>query len=296
MFRDVVDAQWLTLPLLPFVALLVIRGRRIPAPSDDDRLLIQRAFSGILLGPALVYLFVIDPELGMARDWDRAAMLLWPWVAVFGVEFLHARRRGRLDANTSRRWMVPAIAISAVATLPWIALNANTDATLDRLEVLIEADAHAHEHGFEALARYHSDRGEYAPAGRWAERAYESSGNPRLATLAAQHHERAGWPDRARSLLARALERRPEDHRVRHELVRLTAESGDAERTLALAVEGARLHPDEPIYCFFTGESLRQLGRADEAMTVFRDCLGMEGLPAGARTFIERALEAMEGG
>lgn len=291
---DYANALILVFPLAPLVLVLfvwVVRVLHVAAGSPES---VARSFVAAYLGPGLVYLFVIDPELGMARDWDRGAFLLWGWVAMGMVALVQARGAGVLDAGALRRLATPALGVAFVSTASWIVVNASAGATIERVAWIVEHDDHGRTHGYEALARYHSDRAEFGTAGFWAERGYEHGRNPRLATLAAQHFEKAQLVDEARAVLERAFARRPEDHRVRHELVRLVADTEDWPRVLLLAREGAKLHPDRAVYCFFMGESLRHLGRTSEATRVFETCLQMDGLPTRARVHIEAALKEMQ--
>lgn len=278
---DVLQTLWLVFPLLPFAVWL-----RARAGVSDAGV----AFADLLVGPAVVYLFLIDPVLGAARDWDRAAFLSWALAFQTLVCLQSGLRSGRFEPEQLRRWIVPAGAIALVATGSWIALNHSVERTLSRIEAVVLADPHAHEHGFEALTRYHGDRGQWAEAGRWAQAAYESSGNPRLATLASQHLRRAGESDAALALLETAIERRPEDHRVRYELVRLVWDTGDYVRTLEIARAGAHLHPEESIYPFFAGDCLYRLGRREEARGQLARALQLGDLPARSRAHVQRLL------
>lgn len=290
---DWLQTLWLVFPWLPFAAWLwwVRRGFTVEGDGADAA---RFALADLLVGPALVYLFLLDPVLGAARDWDRAAFLSWGFSLEVLVTLAAAMRRGLFDPTAVRHWLAPTLATGLVVCGSWVALNHSTPRSLARIAAVVEADPHAREHGYEALARYHADRSEWSAAGDWARRAWSASGNPRLAALASQHLRRAGRAQEAIPLLEQALERHPDSHRVRYELVRLVAGTGDCDRTLDLALDGERLHPDEPIYPFFAGDCLFKRGRFAESRRHFERCLELGGMPGESRRYAERMLERID--
>ena len=286
---DVLQTLWLIFPWIPLTLWLRWHGRS-RAGEFDARV----SFADLLVGPGVVYLFFVDPVLGAARDWDRSAFLSWAFLAMTVASLVVGIARGRFSMRDARGWILPVAVLGVVYTTAWVALHHSPERSLARIGEVVRADPHAAAHGFEALARYHGDRREWGEAGEQARSAFEASGNPRLATLASQHLRRAGRLDEARELLERAIVRHPDDHRVRHELVRLVAGEGDCDRALELALEGARLHPGEPIYPFFAGDCLVRLGRTEQARPWLVRLLAMDGIPASSREHAERLLRRID--
>jgi tetratricopeptide (TPR) repeat protein len=78
------------------------------------------------------FLFLMNPELGMSRDWDLFSLYTIPVVV-----FAAAACAGQVDSENERRsilWIAASAAILHV--IPWIALNANEAEAVERFALL----------------------------------------------------------------------------------------------------------------------------------------------------------------
>jgi tetratricopeptide (TPR) repeat protein len=230
---------------------------------------------------------VIDPVLGMPRDWDRFTALQ----LALGAAMLLILRdlRPVLSSTVAWRFSPPALALILVTTAAWLGVLSSEERTLARFATIQTYDTRGAEHLEETLAEHFHQRGEIARAINHVERAYELSGNPRYAVRTAIWYEEQGERALAYRTLRRVLERRPEHHDARFKLVQMLRADEDWNSLLEAARAGARMHPRSAIFAFFEGESLLHTNRRAEALDVFRRALTLD-LPAPARAFIERTL------
>ena len=82
---DIVNEFLLVTPLLP---VLTILGWKSPKAIIDDG---TSLFFGVLGLGGLIFMFIIDPKLGMARDWDLFALVAFPWLLLFARNVLQTQ-------------------------------------------------------------------------------------------------------------------------------------------------------------------------------------------------------------
>ena len=100
-------------------------------------------------------------NLGAARNWDLfAAPSVAP--ALCGILLVTDRLGGR----EKRRLLLGLVAVSLFHTVPWVALNADFDRTVERITALPLGLAR----GETLLGTYHLNRGELGQAERWFRR------------------------------------------------------------------------------------------------------------------------------
>jgi len=100
-------------------------------------------------------------NLGAARNWDLfAAPSVAP--ALCGILLVTDRLGGR----EKRRLLLGLVAVSLFHTVPWVALNADFDRTVERIAALPLGQAR----GETLLGTYHLNRGELGQAERWFRR------------------------------------------------------------------------------------------------------------------------------
>jgi tetratricopeptide (TPR) repeat protein len=86
----------------------------------------------MFLGGA-VFLLMIDPKLGMARDWDLFALVGLPPTLLFA-RMLAAQER-------IRKWLYPALVLTAaVLVMPFVAVNASRQPALNQYQALLRLD------------------------------------------------------------------------------------------------------------------------------------------------------------
>jgi tetratricopeptide (TPR) repeat protein len=104
--------------LLPGAAVLLAARRRAPADADP-----AAAFLGVLAISTAATAFVLDPKLGMPRDWDLLAFAGPPLAAAWALPLLSARA----DA-AARRAVALAAVLGALVLVPRAITNADEHA------------------------------------------------------------------------------------------------------------------------------------------------------------------------
>ncbi|MBN2226816.1 MAG: tetratricopeptide repeat protein [candidate division Zixibacteria bacterium] len=135
--------------IFPGGLLVFIAGIRQKRNSGSHPGLIP--FLGLTAGLSLIYLFVIDPKLGYARDWDLFATP----AAILGLSMvLYVAATGRLNAITPTR-LFSIGAISVLFLGGWILTNASVSRQLARAEELLHLSDKGRGYGTELLAHYY---------------------------------------------------------------------------------------------------------------------------------------------
>jgi len=104
---------------------------------------------GLAAAGGLFFIFIVDPKLGTARDWD---LLAWPFMALLFLAIHRASAR-KLEW---RNWSVVAV-VSLWLFLPWVLVNASSERSLARYTGLLARDNRSSAYGYENLAIYYRD-------------------------------------------------------------------------------------------------------------------------------------------
>ena len=106
---------------------------------------------------SIVFAFVIDPELGYARDWDlfSSTGLGYTLLVIYlGFGLLRQAKVSKLD------YIVLALASTAIfSTLPWLYVNAQENKAVERFKALLVLDVQRSAYGHEILAYYYREQG-----------------------------------------------------------------------------------------------------------------------------------------
>lgn len=124
----------------------------------------------------LVFLLIIDPKLGAGRDWDLFCVQGTGLIAL-AVDIFPDHRRAA----------VLAVAMGFLAGAPWVLVNANPSASVDRFIAMTGTfPQYPRAYGFESLGKYYRTRGDLDSSRRmYAEAVRISPGSPRFRTLLA---------------------------------------------------------------------------------------------------------------
>ncbi|MDO9026980.1 MAG: hypothetical protein Q7U87_03770 [bacterium] len=104
---------------------------------------------GLAAAGGMLFIYIVDPKLGTARDWD---LMAWPFMALL---FLAIHRA--LKEKLEWRRCATAAAISIWLFLPWVLTNASAERALARYTVLLARDNRSSAYGYENLAIYYRD-------------------------------------------------------------------------------------------------------------------------------------------
>ena len=127
-FAELANILILASPLAAFlIVLIIVRGAKAALWKGNE---------GILLTIAMIscfgFLFLMNPELGMSRDWDLFSLFTIPVVV-----FAAAACCGQVSSENDRRsilWITASAGLLHI--IPWIALNANEAEAVERFAVL----------------------------------------------------------------------------------------------------------------------------------------------------------------
>jgi len=138
--------------------LLVCPGVLIAAPllllgRTDRRSISPRLFWLLAVIIPLSIPLLIDPKLGMARDWDLLTLGVIPLLVWAAIRLADVRRKQPPGVLT-----LPVFA-SAAILLMFAGINAHTFTAITRFETLVELDKVRGGYGYEILAAFYRDRG-----------------------------------------------------------------------------------------------------------------------------------------
>ncbi len=163
-FIDLLNETLLVMPLLPVLPLLLyLAGKE----GRDRFVLLLTACAGA----ALIPFFLLNPELGFARDWDLMAFGALPANLAAAILLVRIARRRFSDAPSrgwSRALIVFLVALGITRTAAWLVLNLSSPLAVERARAIAgEARLNApfsRSYLHENLSRLLGDRGEAADA------------------------------------------------------------------------------------------------------------------------------------
>ncbi|MBI5806698.1 tetratricopeptide repeat protein [candidate division TA06 bacterium] len=129
----------------PAALLLLLWAKPVKGTIEGpaEKILVLAAAAG------LFFIFIVDPKLGTARDWD---LLAWPFTALLFLAVHRALAR-KLEW---RSWAAAAV-VSLWLFLPWVLVNASSERSLARYTSLLARDNRSSAYGYENLAIYYRD-------------------------------------------------------------------------------------------------------------------------------------------
>lgn len=130
----------------------------------------EKLFLVIMMFCSAAFIFLINCELGVSRDWD----LLAPFSIVFSIAAIYGWFREIQDALVRRNLFTALTAIALLQTILWIGINADESKALKRLDLIQENpywSIHAKYNLAEERAIFHRERGEFAKEAMYYEQA-----------------------------------------------------------------------------------------------------------------------------
>ena len=148
---DILNQFFLLAPLLPLLVVLGWKGWRVMLTDKIDLFLSLLSLGG------MIFLFGIDPKLGMGRDWDLFALVGLPPTILFA--------KNMIDLKRLTPALYPAIAVAAaVMVFPFVAANQRYDSALANYQFLLGLDLPRSRSGMVILRNLYSDIGDSARA------------------------------------------------------------------------------------------------------------------------------------
>ncbi|HEY4643166.1 MAG TPA: hypothetical protein VIH68_00445 [Bacteroidota bacterium] len=155
---DLVNEVFLITPLLPYtlVVVLLFGGRRILNLAPE-----KKTFLSLAVFYGLAFMFVGNPELGLARDWDAFATV----GTILNFSMLIVLASLLVGPNERRFIAAASLGFGLWVVVPWIAVNAKEEPSLSRYERLIAKDAALilptfAGYGYESLEGYYRRKGD----------------------------------------------------------------------------------------------------------------------------------------
>ena len=148
---DIINLELLLFPAFIFCLFCGVSYKNI-FRDDINTLLLFFALGG------LVFLFLVDPVLGMGRDWDLMSFTLLP-LNIFLAKSIVSRFTGG--------WRYGGIylgIVSLVCALSFVWVNNDSATAEERFVDLLELDYKKSENGWYVLRQYHREKGEYEKA------------------------------------------------------------------------------------------------------------------------------------
>ena len=303
---DVGNELLMLSPILPlFIVMMLVtrrrrkdaKPRRQPAGASWFTQRIEWHFAIVMLIPCLVYLLVLNAEIGMARDWDLFSMTTAPLVVLILLirtrfaEPRFAELRG-LGAGASARLVAPAMMITLVLGVSWFGINASSGRTTDRLESILSYDKSHAPYGYENLAiHYREVENRVDKAIEMMERACDISHNPRQYVRLAMYYDDDGNTEHGIELMEQVLARRPDFQKARYRHVLFLEKTKQWNKLLDSSRAATRYHPDVAIYYFYLGEMLLLRGEVQEGLQVLRKCKTLKPPKAAIDRINQRLIE-----
>jgi tetratricopeptide (TPR) repeat protein len=107
-------------------------------------------FWWIEMAGGFLFLLLVDPKLGMARDWDLFASVF----IVLSFAIYSGLKRARIEDVAVNRFISSAISIALVINLSFIAINHNFDKGVRRFEHILSFYEERAAYGYENLGAY----------------------------------------------------------------------------------------------------------------------------------------------
>ena len=148
---DIFSQLLLLSPLVYLV--LIISIKRLPR-------LFKRAdtiFLLLLTLTGLGFMWVIDPKLGMPRDWDLLSL------SAFGLTLVAVHLLGKRQIMALKRLAIPLIIYAVCASVPYLCMNLTADSAIKYVKYFIDLDVQKSLPATVVLRTYYKNQ-EYQPA------------------------------------------------------------------------------------------------------------------------------------
>ncbi|HVP35681.1 MAG TPA: tetratricopeptide repeat protein [Terriglobales bacterium] len=154
-FADLLSLQLLLSPLGVILILTFLLGLSRISKGNFSLQYKSSLFLILVALFQLGYNFILNPGLGMARDWDLFSATALGYT-ILGIYLLFQTLK---EKAVLRYASTALIFTSFLFTLPWILINHNPQLSINRFENLLNLDLKKSRNGRYALAQYYSARG-----------------------------------------------------------------------------------------------------------------------------------------
>ncbi len=262
-WRHLLDYANLRLLIVPAAPVVLITlwslVRSLKTAGRDLRFLLISVVS------ATIVTFVLDPKLGMPRDWDLFSFAAVPALLLF----LTFTLSGKLISAARRRAVIYTIILGAVALGGRVAIQLSPTTAIDRLWTYIGLDHARNRATYQVLRDYYIEEDEPSRADK-IEARYQRDYPEAALGVRAESLARSGQPDSAIALAEQAIRIDPIYWAGYSGLgyALIQKENYDSALTVLRIANG--LNPNNPIVVHNLGYAWLWAGRRDKAETLWK--------------------------
>ena len=268
---DIINQALLLCPMWLLFGVLILRDWMTHRPGNESDRSFLPALSWTLAVPAVLFLLLFKPELGMARDWDLFCFAVFGLSAP-GLAFLIQRISRGAPPHRSAAIAAPAVILAAAMVFSWVGVNADPERSVARYRAILKYDLTNPGYAFESMARHFEDNLQYTRQIDALHAAYESSHNPRFLHKLARVYVENGDMASALKSLRLYLSVRPDDDDARLLLLPLLARQDLVDEMIHESLLGIQYSPRKPEYHFFLGNAYLAKGMTEEGLKAFEKC------------------------
>jgi tetratricopeptide (TPR) repeat protein len=267
--KDVANELLLVAPMVAFLAVAVLWRRKGIWSGDaatDSTLIMCFSF--------LVFLFAFDLKKGASRDWDIFAVIALP-ITIWGVRYLLREFPGKL-----RSIALVVVCYSLLQTSGFIAINADADLSLQRLDALVQEGAWsdiARGDAYDELRVYYEKtRNDKEAAMKYGLLARETLNNPRYYMNVGVMYYAMGRLDESVDAYMLLMEKFPEYPAGNRNIASILSEAGRNQEALPFALKASNFFPNDAVVQFNTGVTLYYLKDIPNAIKFFQHAIKLK--------------------
>ena len=221
-------------------------------------------FFTIATACVLIFTFVLNPKLGLSRDWDLFSLPGIPYT-LLGLHLAISRIK---DSQRLISIGTMCVAVNLLHTAPWILVNADENRSIDRFTLMIQTQTVLTPHyAYEELGTYFRGKDQPESAVEFYEKAIEASpDNWRLHTLLGGTLSSLGRYDEAIRILEVAKELSPEESLIYWHLGTAYMDNGMYDLAIRELTSATALDPNDPDKHEDLGRAFFQKGMFTEAL------------------------------
>jgi Tfp pilus assembly protein PilF len=258
--KHLVDIMNLLIMVFPAIIIAVVTWIFY---RNGERRTERTIFLTLTATGSMAFLFLVDPALGMARDWDLMSFAAMPVLLLILHQIDH--REHVLSAKVVISWLVISMMISA----SYIASNVAVAASEDRAHSLLRYYGSKDRSGWAILANYWHDKGDVVKAKAINEETTRLFPNFELLRLGEEHLNRGEFAE-AEAITLRLVRNDP--HRA--EFIQLLADiysrSNRFEEAEKLYKKALRLKPKSPPLNYSLGQMYVTQSRFREGLKLLK--------------------------
>ncbi|RKX21244.1 MAG: hypothetical protein DRP51_04565 [Candidatus Zixiibacteriota bacterium] len=145
---DILNEFLLIAPIFFLVFILGLRNIRTIFKQG------KAAFLALSSAGCMLLIFLVDPKLGMPRDWDLFSL------TPFSITLLFILLLDDSAIVTLKKFLIPIVILLSISPVPYLLTTLNRDASIEYVEQLIKLDSHKTIAGLIILYDYYKELGD----------------------------------------------------------------------------------------------------------------------------------------